>query len=55
MPTNEELQKEIDDLKQEVKGLKDFVKALYAMMNEEEEYQPSTDYKGGAEVGRFNT
>lgn len=55
MPTNEELQKEIDELRTEIKTLKDFVKALYAMINEEEEYEPSSDYKGGVEVGRFNT
>lgn len=48
------LKKEIDDLKAEVKSLKEFVRALYAMINDDDE-EYSSDYAGGAEVGRFNT
>lgn len=56
-PTENEIrmQKEIDDLKSEVQSLKEFVKALYAMINEDDEEYDASDYLGGAEVGRFNT
>jgi hypothetical protein len=52
-----EMQMEIDALKAEVKGLKDFVRVLYSMITDddgEEEYD-AADFEGGIEVGRFNT
>ena len=51
-PTVRELQQQIDALKAEVKSLKEFVRALYNMIVEDEE---EDDYLGGAEVGRYNT
>lgn len=54
-PTVEELQGQINQLKSEVKALKDFVRALYAMINEDEDGDYQSDYVGGVEVGRFNT
>lgn len=56
-PTENEIrmQKEIDDLKAEVQSLKEFVKGLYAMINDDDEEYDASDYLGGAEVGRFNT
>ena len=52
-PTPREMQLQIDALKAEVKTLKEFVKALYNMITEDEDdYE---DYTGGAEVGRYNT
>ncbi len=52
-PTNKEMQLQIDALKAEVKTLKEFVRALYNMIaDDDDEYD---DYSGGAEVGRYNT
>ena len=52
-PTSKEMQMQIDALKAEVKTLKEFVRALYNMITEDDDdYE---DYPGGAEVGRFNT
>jgi len=51
-PTPKEMQLQIDALKAEVKTLKEFVRALYNMIVEDEE---EDDYLGGAEVGRYNT
>ena len=52
-PTPREMQLQIDALKAEVKTLKEFVRALYNMITEDEDdYE---DYTGGAEVGRYNT
>lgn len=50
----ESLRAEIKALKTEVNSLKEFVKAMYCMLNEEEEYEAG-DFTGGAEMGRFNT
>lgn len=55
MTTELELRHEIDALKTEVSGLKEFVKMLYNMMTDEEEEYDASNYAGGAEVGRFNT
>ena len=53
-PTPKEMQLQIDALKAEVKTLKEFVRALYNMIAEDDDdYDDS--YSGGAEVGRFNT
>ena len=53
-------ERELKDLRMEVKNLKseelrEFIKALYAMLNEDEEYQSSDDFLGGIEYGRTNT
>ena len=48
-----ELQQQIDALKAEVKTLKEFVRALYNMITEDED--DYDDYTGGAEVGNYNT
>ena len=52
-PTPKEMQMQIDALKAEVKTLKEFVRALYHMITEDDE--DYDDYSGGAEVGRYNT
>ena len=53
-PTVKELQMQIDALKAEVKTLKEFVRALYNMITEDDD-DYDEDYSGGAEVGRYNT
>lgn len=50
----ESLKAEIKALRTEVKDLKEFVKAMYGMLGEDEEYE-SSEYSGGAELGRYNT
>ena len=52
-PTPKDMQMQIDALKAEVKTLKEFVRALYNMIADDDDYDD--DYGGGAEVGRFNT
>ena len=52
-PTPKDMQMQIDALKAEVKTLKEFVRALYNMIADDDDY--NDDYGGGAEVGRFNT
>lgn len=49
-----ELKLEVDALRAEIRELKEFVRTLYSMMVEEEEYDAS-DFQGGIEIGRFNT
>ncbi len=51
----EELRLEVEGLKQEVTELREFIKGLYAMLNEGEEYEGSPEFLGGAEYGRINT
>jgi hypothetical protein len=48
------LRAEVKALKKEVAGLKEFIHAMYSMMNDEEEYD---DYPalGGSGFGRYNT
>ena len=53
-PTPKEMQMQIEALKAEVKTLKEFVRALYNMIAEDDDDYDG-DYPGGAEVGRFNT
>ena len=53
-PTPTEMQMQIEALKAEVKTLKEFVRALYNMIAEDDDDYDG-DYPGGAEVGRFNT
>ncbi|NLU46246.1 MAG: hypothetical protein GXX87_04830 [Euryarchaeota archaeon] len=52
----EQLKTEIKALRTEIKDLKEFVRALYSMIDdgEEEEYLCG-DFPGGVEVGRYNT
>ena len=52
-PTPKEMQLQIDALKAEVKTLKEFVRALYNMITDDDD--DYDDYSGGAEVGRYNT
>ena len=52
-PTPKEMQLQIDALKAEVKTLKEFVRALYNMIADDDD--DCDDYSGGAEVGRYNT
>ncbi len=52
MTSEDDLQRQIDSLKKEIAGLKEFVRALYGMITEEEE---DDEYTGGIEVGRYNT
>ena len=49
-----EMQMQIDALKAEVRTLKDFVRALYNMISEDDDGYDDT-YPGGPEIGRFNT
>lgn len=47
------MQTEINALKAEIKGLKEFVRALYTMIADDDDgYE---EYTGGVEIGRFNT
>lgn len=51
-----DLRQEVTMLRGEVKDLRDFVKAMYAMLNEDgEEYDAPPDFVGGMEFGRTNT
>ncbi|MGI6008694.1 MAG: hypothetical protein ACOX8X_01015 [Methanomethylophilus sp.] len=50
----ESLRMQVSDLQAEVRQLREFVKSLYALLNEDEDYQPD-DYEGGVEFGRVNT
>ncbi|MBQ6547583.1 MAG: hypothetical protein IJL79_01405 [Candidatus Methanomethylophilaceae archaeon] len=54
-PTPKEMQLQIDALKAEVKTLKEFVRALYSMIADDDDDYDDGGYPGGAEVGRFNT
>ena len=53
-PTPKDMQMQIDALKAEVKTLKEFVRALYNMITEDDD-DYEEEYAGGAEVGRYNT
>ena len=50
-----ELRLEVQELKREVEDLREFIKGLYAMLNEGEEYAGSPGFLGGAAYGRINT
>lgn len=54
MEMEENLRKEIKELRTEVRDLKEFVKALYNMIMEDDDEYVGSD-AGGIEVGRFNT
>ncbi|AGI47196.1 hypothetical protein TALC_00182 [Thermoplasmatales archaeon BRNA1] len=51
----QDLRMEVISLRNEVKTLRDFVRGLYVMMNEGEDYEGVADFLGGAEFGRLNT
>lgn len=51
----ESLRAEVKALRSEVKDLKDFIKVIYSMISEDEEYDAPGEFLGGAELGRFNT
>jgi len=51
----ESLRLEVSELKREVSDLREFIKGLYAMLNEGEEYEVAPGFLGGAEYGRINT
>lgn len=50
------LKEEVKALKTEVAGLKEFIRAMYSMMNEDDEYD-DTPYElyGSPGMGRYNT
>lgn len=50
-----ELRQEIVYLKKEVEDLREFIKGMYLMLNEGEEYESLPGFLGGAEYGRMNT
>jgi len=51
----ENLKAEVKALRTEVKDLKEFIRAMYSMISEEDEGYDAGDFLGGAEVGRYNT
>lgn len=51
----ENLRGEVASLKAEVENLREFVKALYGMMEEGEEYSPSEELPPAIDFGRINT
>lgn len=51
----EALRMEVASLRKEVTELRDFIRGLFAMMNEGEEYEGMPEFMGGAEYGRMNT
>ena len=51
----EALRLEVGELKREVADLREFIKGLYSMLNEGEEYEMAPGFLGGAEYGRMNT
>ena len=53
MTTEDDLQRQVDSLKKEVEVLKEFVRALYNMIIDEE--SDDEEYVGGIEFGRYNT
>jgi len=48
------LKAEIDALKTEMEGLKEFVRAIYNMIGDEEDYE-SSEFAPNTNMGRFNT
>jgi len=51
----ESLRLEVETLRKELADIREFVKGLYAMLNEGEEYEMTPGFLGGAEYGRSNT
>lgn len=49
------LRDEIKSLKAEVEDLKEFVKAMYCMIADDDEDYDEGEFIGGPEMGRFNT
>jgi Septum formation initiator len=48
------LKEEIRMLRSEMESIKEFVKAMYGMIGDDEDYD-SSEYSGNAGMGRFNT
>jgi hypothetical protein len=48
------LKEEIRVLRSEMESIKEFVKAMYGMIGDDEDYD-SSEYAGNAGMGRFNT
>ena len=51
----ESLRLEVETLRKELDDIREFVKGLYAILNEGEEYEIAPGFLGGAEYGRSNT
>jgi len=51
----EALRMEVANLRKEVGELRDFVRGMFVMLNEGEDYEGAPDFMGGAEYGRMNT
>lgn len=51
----QDLKDEIESLKSEVGSLREFVKALYSMMDEGEPYEQSGELPASLDLGRINT
>ena len=50
-----DLELQVADLKKEVEELRDFIRGMYMMLSEGEEYEGMPGFLGGAEYGRPNT
>lgn len=48
------LKKEVKALKTEVAGLKEFIRAMYSMISDEDDYEED-DMFAGPGIGRYNT
>ena len=51
----EVLRVQVADLQKEVAELREFVKSLYLILSEGDEYEGTPGFMGGAEYGRPNT
>lgn len=51
----EVLKSEVAILKTEVNDLKEFIKAMYCMISDDEEYDSSSELMPGNMISRFNT
>ncbi len=51
----ESLRKEVADLRSEIDTLRDFVKALYSLMEEGEQYEAPEGLPASIDFGRINT
>ncbi|MDR2846216.1 MAG: hypothetical protein LBV63_02930 [Candidatus Methanoplasma sp.] len=49
------LKEEVRALRSEVDTLKDFVRAMYSMIGDDEEYDSTDEFVNGLNSGRFNT
>ena len=49
------LRMQVTELQKEVTELREFIKSMYLMLSEGEEYEGNPAFLGGAEYGRPNT